>query len=375
MVKSTRRVPSLALALALLAAPSLPRADGLDTGTARPGRAVPAGEITYVRGTCLVRHGREGPLRGAVPGQEVYASSRLKTAAGSVADLATADGAAVRLTPDSEITVHRYALGETRSTVIGLLFGRVDVVARGLPGAFQVESVTVIAGVRGTSFTVAVREDGEALVAVAEGSVSAELENRRKLIRAGERAVFTLDGEAGEPAGDFAYDRWRREAVERIRRDPREAARRMLAREREIIHRLGQQEDRARRYGEQWARLLRRVELLHERQRYEEELALIQRQASAAGEALLFFSGTRRLLTGVRSLMVLASRTQRRLDSRARRQVPELARLVEEHRRAGAAIERVEEAGEQLARVLDLLDRRAAWLREALRDGRASPVP
>lgn len=330
----------------------------------RPDQAEPAGVISYLRGDCLIRDHQHQPYHRAAAGREVHTSTWLKTGPDSAAELVMADGAVIRLTPDSEITLHDYPLGATRSTGIGLLFGRVDVVARRLQGALQVHSVTVTAGVRGTSFSVAIREDGEALILVGEGSVSASFENRQVLISAGGRVVFTLDGETSEPGGELTYDRWRRQAVERIRTDPRAVSRRMLARERVIVQRLKRQQDTIERYHEQWRRFLRRADLLHRQQRYDEEQALIEGGMESTGKAVLFFSGVRGDLAAVRSVMVLAARIERHLDRQALREVPELGQMTAEYRRISAVIERADAAERTLQRVLYLLNRRDESPRE-----------
>lgn len=333
-------------------------------GSSEPEERDPAGVISYLRGSCQVREEQEKPYRNAVTGQEVYTSTWLKTGPDSAAELNMKDGATIRLTSDSEITLHDYTLGEKKSTGIGLLIGRVDVVVRKLLGTFEVDAVTVTAGVRGTTFSVAVREDGETLIAVDEGSVSAGFEHRQKLISGGERAVFTVDGRTSAVNEELTYAQWRQQAIERIRTDPRSVLKRMLIRERMIIQRLKQQQEQVEKYRQQWRRFLHRTAFLHRQQRYREELILIERQTKGAGKAVVYFSRVRRNLTAVRSVMVLAARIERRLDPKDQRRVPELDQLTEEYRRISAVVKQVEIAERSLKRVLFLLNRRAAELRE-----------
>ena len=60
---------------------------------------------------------------------------------------------------------------------MGLLFGSIRLfVTKLLPERqeFQVNTVSVTAGIRGTEFTVNVREDGDVLIQVEQGEIEAE---------------------------------------------------------------------------------------------------------------------------------------------------------------------------------------------------------
>lgn len=323
----------------------------------------PEGTISYLRGTCMVKTEPDGEYEGVAVGQEVYAPGWVRTGPSSVADITMEDGSVVRLTPETQLTLHDYTLGNTRATGIGLLFGRIDVVVRKLMGTFEVDTATVTAGVRGTSFSVGVREDGETLVQVSEGSVSVELENRQELLDKGTAAAFTLRGTRETIAEDSTYDQWRRQALERIRNNPRAVLRGLLVRERVLVQRLKAQKSELDGYQEDWARFLRQVGYLHRNQRYDEELMLIQQQAAETRQAIQVMRAARRNLTALRSVLVVTGKIETALDQATRRRLPEIDQITAEYRRVSAAIKKVEMAERKLVRVLFILNRRSRKVR------------
>jgi ferric-dicitrate binding protein FerR (iron transport regulator) len=100
----------------------------------------------------------------------------LKTARGSEADITLRDGSVIVVTEDSEITMSRFVLGESRYTSIGLLVGRVKMTVGKLQkgGEFNVNTIVVTAAVRGTVFGASVREDGAVLIDVEYGLVEVD---------------------------------------------------------------------------------------------------------------------------------------------------------------------------------------------------------
>lgn len=327
-----------------------------------------AGKITYILGTCRIK-GEDGDYHDAAVDGPVRNGDTIQTPAGSEAEVTLADGNVLRIMEDSEITIDSWQLREDRRTSIGLLFGGVKLAIgrfRKDKDEFSVNTATVLAGVRGTEFDVSLREDGEVLINVAEGSVETDYDGDTHTITKGNASTFTIQQKRQDFKGRIDREKWRREAIEKIKKDPEAFLERLLMRERLIILRLKQNEERMELFRKDFALFLKRVQYLHGRKQYRQERMLIVGQIEKTKKALGFFIMARRQLTGIRSLMVLAARIEARLDPTAAKDLASLQELRREYARMSVAIGRLAEAQKKLRGVLFMLNRRLDELNRAL---------
>jgi hypothetical protein len=289
------------------------------------------GKITYINGECYLKP-EDGAYRPASVDQAVFASDTVKTGAKSEAEITLSDGSTIVVTGDSELTVSQPALGESRYTSIGLIVGRVKLMVGKLQrgGEFTVNTLTVTAGVRGTSFGASVREDGAVLVDVEEGLVEAEYAGTRgeagarREIAAGEATAFSLAGEREDYRAKVDAGTWREKALQRIRENAGPVVAALLERERGIIEALKKQQGEADDYRREWAEFARKVRYLESKGLCEQEKALIAAALEKTRRGLLFLVRARRNLTAIRSTLVLAARIEQSVGPQRAKELPSI---------------------------------------------------
>jgi hypothetical protein len=341
---------------------------GLLTAMGENGNDEEAGKITYILGTCRIK-GEDGEFSDASVDRPVITGDTVQTLSGSEAEITLNDGNVIHLTEDSEITIDSWQLREDKRTNISLLFGSVKLaIGRFRKGKdeFSVNTATVLAGVRGTEFDVSLREDGEVLINVEEGSVETDYDGDTHTITKGNASSFPIQQKRQDFRGRIDREKWRREAIERIKKDPEAFLKRLLTRERLIIMRLKQNEERMEQFRKDFAVFLKRTHYLHEKKQYRQERLLILGQMEKTKKALGFFITARRQLTGIRSLMMLAARIEAQLDPTVAENLPSLQELRREYARMNAVIKRIAEAQKKLKGVLFILNRRLDELNRLL---------
>ena len=318
------------------------------------------GTITFIKGTCQIRE-EDGEYKTAGLDQIVLSSDTVKTMEGSEAEITISDGNVVKITEDSEVTLNNWQIREESHTDIGILFGSIKLFIKRFSREkddFSINTATITAGVRGTEFDVSLREDGEVLINVEEGSVETDFDGTAHTITKGNASVYSLEGLRKDYKGKIEYMQWRRQALERIKENPELFLKRMLTRERMIIARLIKSKERMDQYRNDFAVFLKKVQYLHGRKMYPQERALIIQQVEKTRRALGFFIAARRQLVGIRSLIVLAGRIEMQLEPEAALRLPSLLELRREYRRISFIITRINEADRKLRGVLFMLNRR-----------------
>jgi hypothetical protein len=132
----------------------------------------PAGRISRVSGNVTLLRG--GQVQAGAPGDAIYVSDSIRTAADSRAEVTFDDGSVLTVGPDSEVAIETFApVAEESTAVLDLLAGIVRVTVNKATdwGRFDVRTTTAVASVRGTDYLVESNEAGSA-VFVAEGRVA-----------------------------------------------------------------------------------------------------------------------------------------------------------------------------------------------------------
>jgi hypothetical protein len=329
------------------------------------------GTITFIEGQCQLK-GEDGEYGAAVLDQTVYPNDTLKTMEGSEAEITLYDGNVMKITEDTEVTLDSFQVSEEKRTNIGLLFGSVKLFIKRFSkekDEFSVNTATILAGVRGTEFDVSIREDGEVLINVDDGTVETEFDGDTHTIAKGNASVYNIEGKRKDYKGKIDYTQWRREAIEKIKQNPGLFLNRMLVRERLIIARLKQNQQNIELYRKEFAEFLKKVGYLHQRKLYRQERALILQQITKTRKAIGFFIIARRQLAGIRSLIVLAARIEKQLDPETVAKLPSLQELRQEYQLITYAITKINEADRKLRQVLFMLNRRLIELNRLVEEG------
>ncbi len=329
-----------------------------------------AGKITFLEGTCQVKKSLYGQFQDAVLDQTIHTSERVRTLHDSQTEITLTDSSTIFLTEDSEITIDRSVVRENTYTSIGLLFGNIRVFVRKLliqKEEFTINTISVTAGIRGTEFNVAVREDGAVLINVEEGAIETTFNGDRHTIEKGSASAFLVTGEREDFKRPIDIQKWREEVIRMIRRNPEVFLRRLLARERAIIEQLKEDQKRLERLRSDFEEFRERVAELERQGRYQEELDLIERQIIIVKRVMIYFLRARKNLAVIRSVIVLAARIEQKIDPDVARASRALRQLRAEYTRITYVIRRINEAERRLRRVLFLLNRKYIELEEKLR--------
>jgi hypothetical protein len=318
------------------------------------------GKITFLKGTCYVR-GIDGEYKIASLNQIILSSDTVKTLKGSEVEITFSDTNRIIVTEDTEIIIHQSILKEKKYTNIGLLFGNIKFFIQKLMPEnehFEVNTITTTAGIRGTEFDVSLREDGAVLINVDKGSVETLYNDKKHVITEGKASVYYLTKEREDFSRRINYRDWRKRALQEFRKDPRALLKKMLERERAIIAQLKENKKKLEEFRKEWVVFLRRVQYLENRKMYKQEKKLIEIQISRTKKALVYFVATRKQLTIIRSIVGLSFRIEQSLSSEEVEGLPALEGLRKEYGRLSSIISKLNEAENQLKKVLVVLNRK-----------------
>jgi hypothetical protein len=156
--------------------------------------------IVYVQGSVKVIRGQETLI--AALGTEVRESDSIVTEDNSQARVRLYDRSLLRLGANSRVQMAQLrsdASAERKTISVKLVVGRLWASVSKLltsDSAFEVQTQSAVAGVRGTNFGASVDAEGECEIAVGEGKVEVKSKagGEAKLIGAGRAAVVGLNG-------------------------------------------------------------------------------------------------------------------------------------------------------------------------------------
>jgi len=320
-----------------------------------------SGDISYIEGTCLIQQTPDKEFSKARIGQAVFSSGSIKTLPESKAEITLPDGSTILVTEDSEITVQRSSLEQHTYTSIGLLFGSIRLfVKKLLPERqeFQVNTVAVTAGIRGTEFTATVREDADVLLQVDKGVIETEAGTSKFTITSGKTSSFSLSGERKDFKAPVDTVRWRQAAVARIKQNPEAVLKLMFEREKMIIERLKKDQTKLEEYRRNWYRFLMWADYLEKHGKYDELSGLIKKEKVYTLKVLVYLIGVRRRLAIIRSVLVLTAHIEKSLEPERAKKLPVLKRIRDEYIKINFIIRRIDETEQKLKKVLFVLNRK-----------------
>ncbi len=158
------------------------------------GFEIQAGEIALVKGDVWVIS-PDGTKHKAEQGEIITSEEIIETGANSKAVIKMEDGSEIELGSSTRIQINDPSV-EARSSLflfLGRVFAKI-IPQKSEEPVFTIESISCVAGVRGTEFDMAVGMDGSALVSVEEGEVELSGEAGPLNLFSGEEAELTPEG-------------------------------------------------------------------------------------------------------------------------------------------------------------------------------------
>ncbi len=133
--------------------------------------------ITYKKGKVFTGLSKKGPFKAVTKGMTIAENSFIITEAKSRVELTFPDKSIIRLAPDTQLKLTRIYFPEKEGRLfsaklfLGSMWAKV-VHTIGKPrGTFNIQTVTAVAGVRGTVYDIRVFPDNTTIITVFEGSV------------------------------------------------------------------------------------------------------------------------------------------------------------------------------------------------------------
>ena len=158
------------------------------------GFEIQAGELALVKGDVWVIS-PDGTKHKAEQGEIITSEEIIETGANSKAVIKMEDGSEIELGSSTRIQINDPSV-EARSSLflfLGRVFAKI-IPQKSEEPVFTIESISCVAGVRGTEFDMAVGMDGSALVSVEEGEVELSGEAGPLNLFSGEEAELTPEG-------------------------------------------------------------------------------------------------------------------------------------------------------------------------------------
>ena len=150
------------------------------------------GEIVECAGKATLRQAN-GAEQSCAAGLALRPGNVLRTGADGRIQCRLRDGGTLRLGPNSELAAEEAALlaSEEEPLIFRLTLGVLRAVFPTSDSAPEVHTPTAVIGVRGTAYEVAFALDTETAVAVDEGTVSLERDDRESDVATGQRVEFS----------------------------------------------------------------------------------------------------------------------------------------------------------------------------------------
>ena len=156
---------------------------------AKPAQPI-TGTVTFLSGDVLVQTENSIPWRLAALNDRVFSGDRIRTGRNGSVELAFDDGSFFLLRAETEIdigTLSRQDSGYLKNFFLGIgrLLAR-TLKGGSLPSRTEIRTATAIAGIKGTRFSLSVREDQTTQAVVHEGSIGVSAMGKDVEVQAGE---------------------------------------------------------------------------------------------------------------------------------------------------------------------------------------------
>ncbi|MGD0724191.1 MAG: FecR family protein [Spirochaetia bacterium] len=184
--------------------------------------AAPA-DVTYAEGDASIKL-KTGKLQDAQIGDTLNTGDTLRTGKDGLAEL-DQKGVSIKIAKNTVFTLMEREQGGQTSSVLSVTLGSIKFRYNKLTGQEpMVRTNSMVAGVRGTEFSVFSGDDGSTLIAVDSGQVTVESEGKSVDLAATEGVEVPL----GKPPGDkftvprelMDYSRWNEDKLSAMLADP-----------------------------------------------------------------------------------------------------------------------------------------------------------
>ena len=316
----------------------------------------PIGKVGFSKGNCFIKHVDNNNYIKLDIVDPIFSLDTVKTEEDSRVDIELSDGSTISVVDNSEITIDQSALKKEKFTNLGVLYGTLHLFVRKLSnGSFNINTLLVTAGIRGTSFTISTRDDGAVLIDVKEGIVEVEDTNGKSSLNKGDIEMYTLSGEKKRLKGKIDYKKWRLEAIKKIKQNPDRYLNKMLEKERRIIERLKTAHSKLEEYRKNWITFLRRVKFLERKGMYKQEKKLIIQQIKKTRNGLIFIAQTRKQLIAIRSIIAITYRIEKNLGNESKSNIT-IKKIRREYAKINYIINRLRQTEKTLRKVLFYLN-------------------
>ncbi len=203
-------------------------------------------DITYIDGWVDIKS--RGDLQEALPGDVVHSGDSIITRDDSYAELEQQDLSTISIKPNSIFTIREREGSSGKETVLATTVGEVSFKFGKLFGKEPViASPSMVAGIRGTEFTVYAGEDGSSLIAVTGGKVSVSAEGKTVDLNADE-GVEVKPGQApGEKfklkGRELDFSTWNKKKYDALMANPVEGLKRLELQMDEFIRNINELDD------------------------------------------------------------------------------------------------------------------------------------
>jgi hypothetical protein len=170
------------------------------------------GHITYCSGDVQVKRAKETVWRKAELDMPVYFGASIRTGENSEGIITYIDRSVLKIHSKTQITLNAIISPAEKKNSVLLFFGRIwnKVSRKVLRGkAFEVQTPTVVCGVRGTEFWSASYEDGTTIVRVDSGEVDVDNEIDRSTLSTNDGVQLSFDAKEIKTESDFRPE-WER---------------------------------------------------------------------------------------------------------------------------------------------------------------------
>ena len=177
------------------------------------------GHVAFCSGDAGIKRAKEKTWQNVEPNMPVYFGDTISTGEDGVVEIGLVDKGSFRIHPNTQLALNTIISPVERRNSFLLFFGRLWIKLSKYPSrsrAYEIQTPTMIAGVRGTELEIGSYDDGTTLVHVASGMVTVDNEADRKTLSPNQGTTLSLHQREIKTEHDFKPD-W-----EKTQRDSRQ---------------------------------------------------------------------------------------------------------------------------------------------------------
>jgi len=167
------------------------------------------GHVTFYSGDSRIKRAKEDVWQKVRQNMPLYYGDTISTGDNSVVEIALVDKASFKIHSNSQVALNTIISPVERRNSFLLFFGRLWIKLSKYGARsrnYEIQTPTMIAGVRGTELQIASYDDGTTLVHVASGMVTVDSEADQKTLSSNQGATLSLHEREIKKESDFQPD-------------------------------------------------------------------------------------------------------------------------------------------------------------------------